>query len=309
MGLLSNGYRHMLKGKLFGATALDGANPSVLLNRFSQAAPIRNQFIGEGIDSNYAAKPSGHLHPSAWMMPQKSGDMSSRNEAEITFSTTANGVMGFPIVGSASFAFSLPDADILPVDDTSPARTASASFSISILDATGQLISSGSGSASMEISTNTPLLTASVSGDGTTSFSITTNNPVLGAEASAVGTASLTFSISGSILPLDDTPPARTGSTVITISGGLTPYAIGNMIGSTDVATELTADSIASAVWNAIAASFNHPGAMGNKLNTASSGGVDMDALAQTVWEYALRSMPAAERAAVADAVWAKEIP
>jgi len=81
------------------------------------------------------------------------------------------------------------------------------------------------------------------------------------------------------------------------------------MIGTTDVVTELTTDSIAAAVWNAIAASFNDAGSMGNKLNTASSGGVDMDALAQTVWEYALRSMPAAERAAVADAVWAKEIP
>jgi len=80
------------------------------------------------------------------------------------------------------------------------------------------------------------------------------------------------------------------------------------MIGSTDVATELTADSIASAVWNAIAASFNDAGSMGNKLNTASSGGVDMDALAQTVWEYALRSMPAAERAAVAEAVGAKGV-
>lgn len=309
MGLLQNGYRHMLKGKLFGATALDGANPSVLLNRFNQAAPIRNQFVGDGIGSNYAAKPSGHLHPSAWMMPQKPGDMSSRNEAEITFSTSAIGVMGFPIVGSAAFSFSAPDADILPVDDTSPARTASASFTINFLDAEGQLISSGSGSASMEISTNTPLLTASISGDGSTSFSITTNNPILGAEASGAGTAALSFSVSGAMLPIDDTPPARTGSAVITISGGLTPYAIGNMIGTTDVVTELTTDAIAAAVWNAIAASFNDAGTMGNKLNTASSGGVDMDALAQTVWEYALRSMPATERAAVADAVWAKELP
>jgi len=309
MGLLQNGYRHMLKGKLFGATALDGANPSVLLNRFNQAAPIRNQFVGDGIGSNFAAKPSGHLHPSAWMMPQKSGDMSSRNEAEITFSTSATGVMGFPVVGSAAFSFSVPDADILPVDDTSPVRTASASFSISILDATGQLISSGSGSASMEISTNTPLLTASISGDGSTSFSVTTNNPVLGAEASAVGSATLSFSIAGSILPTDDTPPARTGSAVITFSGALTPYAIGSMIGTTDVATELTADSIAVALWNALAADYNDAGTMGNKLNTASSGGVDMDALAQTVWEYALRSMPAAEREAIADATWAKTLP
>jgi hypothetical protein len=309
MGLLSNGYRHMLKGRMLGATALDGANPSVLLNRFNQAAPIRNQFIGEGIASNYAAKPSGHLHPSAWMMPQKPGDMSSRNEAEIAFSTTASGVMGFPIVGSASFAVVVVDADILPLDDTSPLRTGSATITISVLDADGQLISSGSGSASIAVTTNTPILTASINGDGTTSFSITTNTPVLGAEASGEGTSSFSFSVSGSILPLDDASPLRTGTTTITISGALTPYAIGSMIGTTDVVTELTTDSIAAAVWNAISSSFNDAGTMGNKLNTASSGGVDMDALAQTVWEYALRSMPAAERSAIADAVWAKELP
>ena len=30
---------------------------------------------------------------------------------------------------------------------------------------------------------------------------------------------------------------------------------------------------------------------MGAKLNTASSGGVDMNALAQAVWEYATRTL------------------
>jgi hypothetical protein len=30
---------------------------------------------------------------------------------------------------------------------------------------------------------------------------------------------------------------------------------------------------------------------MGAKLNTASSGGVDMNALAQAVWEYGMRSL------------------
>ena len=73
MGLLSNGYRHFTKGRLFGATALDGANPSVLLSRFNQAAPRRNVFVGEGVSSKVAAVPSGHRHPSAWVMPQKPG--------------------------------------------------------------------------------------------------------------------------------------------------------------------------------------------------------------------------------------------
>ena len=55
------------------------------------------------------------------------------------------------------------------------------------------------------------------------------------------------------------------------------------MVGTTDVATELTADSLAAAMWLALAADYNDAGTMGNKLNTASSGGVDMDALAQAI--------------------------
>lgn len=287
MGLLSNGYRHFTKGKLFGATALDGANPSVLPSRFNQAAPLRNQSFSEGITSKLAARPDGHLHPSAWLLPQKPGAMSSRNEASISVSSTALGVMGYPIEGSASFTLNMLTADILPEDDTSPLRTASASFSINFLDAEGQLISSGSGSASMEITTNSPVLTASINGDGSASFSVTTNAPLLGAEAALVGEASLSFSVAGVMLPSNDASPLRNGTASFTISGALVPYAIGQMIGTTDVVTELTADSIASALWNAIAADYNDAGTMGNKLNTASSGGVDMSALAQAVLDAA----------------------
>lgn len=283
MGLLSNGDRHFTKGKLFGATTLDGANHSVLPVCFNQSAPRRNQFIGEGIGSKLAAIPSGNLHPSAWVMPQKPGAMSSRYDAEISLSATGAGVMGYPIAGSASFSVVLAAANILPVDDASPLRTGTASITITALDAAGQLISSGSGSASMAISTNAPFLTASINGTGGTSFSISTNAPVLGAEASGNGVASFSFAVSGSILPVDDSSPLRTGIALITVGGSLAPYAIGHMVGTTDVAIELTTDSIASAVWSAIASSFNDAGTMGNKLNTASSGGVDMNALAAAV--------------------------
>lgn len=47
--------------------------------------------------------------------------------------------------------------------------------------------------------------------------------------------------------------------------------------------TGLTTANVGGAVWNAIAASYNDAGTMGNKLNTASSGGVDMGALADAV--------------------------
>jgi hypothetical protein len=47
--------------------------------------------------------------------------------------------------------------------------------------------------------------------------------------------------------------------------------------------TGLSTANVGAAVWNALAASFNDAGTMGNKLNTASSGGVDYGALADAV--------------------------
>lgn len=60
--------------------------------------------------------------------------------------------------------------------------------------------------------------------------------------------------------------------------------AYGNMeIDIVVTGTGLSTANVGAAVWNSIAASFNEAGTMGNKLNTASSGGVDLGALADAV--------------------------
>lgn len=100
MGLLQNGYRHFTKGKLFGATALDGANPSVLPSRFSQAAPMRNILLG--LSDNKSSVPVGNLHPSAWIMANKSGGMSMRSTASgsIAASLIASRPMSIDMTGA-----------------------------------------------------------------------------------------------------------------------------------------------------------------------------------------------------------------
>lgn len=50
---------------------------------------------------------------------------------------------------------------------------------------------------------------------------------------------------------------------------------------------ELTPEGLRDAVWKAAAASFNDAGTMGAKLNSAASGGVDLNALADAVWDHA----------------------
>ena len=81
--------------------------------------------------------------------------------------------------------------------------------------------------------------------------------------------------------------------------------------------TELSPENLARAVWDALATQFNETGTMGSKLNTASSGGVDMGAMVDAVLaalnatripvDAVQGAWPTA--AQNADAVWAKELP
>lgn len=260
MALLQNGYRHNLIGNLFGGTNLDGANPSVHVYRGHRTAAQRNSLSGEGITDNLASVPNGNIHPSSWIMAWKAGGMSAR-VSDVTIIGAADGLMGLPATGTTTITFTVADAD-------------------------GQLITSGTGSTSFSLTTNNPLLTASINGAGSSTFAITTNTPILGALADLIGESALSFTTTAAILPENDDSPLRTGTVTFTISGELVPYAIGHMEGSTVDDSVLTPNQIAATVWGSAAAEFNDAGTMGNKLNTASSGGVDLDALAEAVWEY-----------------------
>lgn len=216
----------------------------------------RNLFVGSGVADKTAAVPNGHLAPSAWLMPIKPGGMASVNNTKATISATANGVMGFPITGDASFSITAPDAN-------------------------AELIAFGQGSATVSLSAE-GLLSASVSASGSAGFSVAAS-ALLGAEASISGATTFSFSANATILPLNDASPLRTGSAAFSFSGNLTPYAIGHMVGSTVDNSVLTADSITAAVWNAILADFNENGTAGKALASAGSGGVDIEALAAAI--------------------------
>jgi len=70
-------------------------------------------------------------------------------------------------------------------------------------------------------------------------------------------------------------------------SGGAagTPYASGSMSANIKGYGDLTPEGIRDSIWNALAANYNTTGTMGNKLNSAASGGVDYAALGAAVWE------------------------
>jgi hypothetical protein len=98
MALLQNGYRYASSGVLtFGATAVNNAYPHVL--RHHDTGTKRNIFTAEGY-SPKSGIPSGHLHPSSWMLPQTAGGLSSHSEAIGVASWSGNIAAGRNIAGT-----------------------------------------------------------------------------------------------------------------------------------------------------------------------------------------------------------------
>ena len=217
--------------------------PGIMRSAFSKHGMMRGAY---GAYSAKSATPSGHLSPSAWVLPKTAGGMSSRNVTRIDVSGAGSIVGGVTSPGSAGGPVT-PAATAWPMDDSVQIRTASAAITFTVADAAGQLISSGEGAAAFTFSTNTPLLTASLAAIGEASFTLSASG-ALGAEASADGAASMAFSMAATILPAIDTPPARTAAASFVITGALLPYAIGQMSGSTVDNSILTVDAIAAAV-------------------------------------------------------------
>lgn len=82
-----------------------------------------------------------------------------------------------------------------------------------------------------------------------------------------------------------------TGESTITLTAEADITALWYMTGEMSPFTPLSPEWLAKAVWDSLATEYNTSGTMGAKLNTASSGWVDLNALAQAVWEYSIRSL------------------
>jgi hypothetical protein len=195
----------------------------------------RNRFYQDDQTTalNLYAIPEGTYAETSWLLPQGIGAMSSPRFAQASVSATAAGAMGITATGSGTMAFTFADA-------------------------VGQLISSGTGSASFAIVCNTPLMTASLNAVGGATFTL------LGSAAlSGLGfaQASAAFSLQ---------PVANS-------------YAVGSMSGTTVDTGVLTVDAIKAGVWSAVAGEYNVSGTMGARLNTLATGGVDYGDMALAI--------------------------
>lgn len=247
MGLLQNGFRDTVGSfRIYGAGVLNGAYPYALPANRALTGSRRNMTAGEGIVDGRVGLPMGYLAGGSYQLPQKPGLMSAR-AYDNTITATATGLMGVPIQGTA---------DITAI----------------VADATGALVTFGQGEATITMSITPPALTASIQGAGESTMGLSAAG-IIGAKASIEGTATVSTTATGTALPEDDASPLRTGTATMSFSGSLTPYALGHMEGSALPYTELSPQSLADAVWTALADQYNGTGTMGQKVNAAGTAG------------------------------------
>ena len=123
-----------------------------------------------------------------------------------------------------------------------------------------------------------------------TTVTITVNNAQLDLIVDAVGSTTITFALSATLagalsaignIPITFTVNNSTlgaivdavAATLINITTAATIRADGELAGDITPFTPLSPQSLAAAVWEALAADYNTAGTMGNKLNSAASAG------------------------------------
>lgn len=143
---------------------------------------------------------------------------------------------------------------------------------------------SGNGTFGFAATSGALSLVTSLSGAGSISF---TGVGALSGVVQLSGTGAITMTGAGSLSMI--VPLVGNGAWSLTGAGDMRMRL--SMAGSWTPFSALSPEGLAAAVWGTQASTYNEAGTMGAKLNTASSGGVDLDALAAAVWAYTVRSL------------------
>ena len=163
-----------------------GGSPGTFRSMWSRGDRM-NQSVGQGIPSELAGIPYGHLAPSSWVLPYQAGAMSSFTQCVVTVTPgTLNLAAGRNLSGSTT-------------------------VTVTVDPAAGQLIVSAVGSTSITFALSGQLAGA-LSAVGSTAVTVTVNNATLGAIVDAVGATLVQITTSAT--------PRATGNMV----GNITPF-------------------------------------------------------------------------------------
>ena len=176
---------------------LSGTVASNQRNAFNQPGMAANRF--QALNRLDAAVPSGHLSPSAWLLPRTAGGMSAFTGTTVAWSLGALVLAaGQNITGDTTITWSAPNADL-------------------------QLVVSATGTTTITFS-GTGGLAGALDAIGTTAISFTVATPVLGAVIDAVASTAISWSgsgtstakgwIAGDITPFTELSPQNLASAV-----------------------------------------------------------------------------------------------
>lgn len=323
MALVGNGVRLSFSNpaRQFGAASAGSQH------RALQPGAARNAFSGQASVADVtdtAGVPSGYRHPAAWIQPQKAGGLASRNEVlgdgGVSSANLAGGLYGESDI-TASGTISNADMRLLVI--ATAALTGSGSVSADIQGAVQMLASlTGSGAVTGSLNSVVAIL-ANLSGGGTVSASMA---GVLNAAADLVGSGTITDANLGGVLlavcAIDgggtlaaDVIGAMILSADLTGSGSLVAgiTALGHAVAaitatgtvavdatayasmSCDITSvsELSPQSLASAVWNSLVVSFQDTGTMGAAMATAGAGGLSPTQVTMLTELYRLAGLDA----------------
>jgi len=169
MGLLGNGFRYNLAGRITTATSMiDGANPSCLPASYNLTAFKRNQLAGEASFNAQASIPAGTRHPVAWLMPRKPGGLASHNETRFSVTTTGTGVYGRNLSANITLDMAVDQAALA-------------------------LVVGGVASISMGFTVDNPVIVGALLAQASFTGPSFTMTPVLGAQSGLGATLTMTF--------------------------------------------------------------------------------------------------------------------
>jgi len=227
---------------LFQSPGFQTGNRSFQSGNFIKGG-LRNRFIG-GYSQVFGAYPSGYLAPSAFVLPQKSGAISSFTQSQGALSSSANLI---------------------------PARNldASASITLSVTQAQLDQIVSLIASAATNLSVSNAQLVAAAQAVAVASSSLSISTAQLGAIFSVLFSASGSLSGSGDVTAIGHMQAQAGGPTPLSPEGlaeALLNSILADFNDPGSVGEALNSIGAAGNPWSSDLASNNSPGTFGEKI-------------------------------------------
>lgn len=131
------------------------ANPGRFTGRFSNETGnwikggMRNRFVG-GFDPRFSAYPSGTVHPSAYILPEKAGAIASYNYSQGNISAAAFSLIpGQPMQASGAASITVTASQLDQIVSAIVNATGAIGVTTASLAAAASITASGSGSISL----------------------------------------------------------------------------------------------------------------------------------------------------------------